>query len=384
MRNDKRLCGLHRLKKKLKNFFSWIAYGLLLAVLPPRRPTEATKDIAVVCLAALGDFITFCDVARTLHQQGYPLILICRQDVGIDEFAALTGCFKKIEALPHQLIKRVENIRRLKRVQAHTVLIAPVERHILSDLYVLSVSAEQRIFPDTIQGCSLPTLRHLVDCRADKLVTVTERNEQGRYEQYLREFNINNGEIRPYVLEGLKEKPRVGCRDIAIFPGAGGGAAKRWPVERFAYVAAELHQEYGGKVMIFGTAEERALGQGLCAMLPGYAKNLCGETSVSELVEYLQGCALVLANDSGSAHLSIACGRPTVIICGGWEYGRFYPNPRLPPNCRAVVAELGLLKCIPCNESCPVCTDRNAAACILLVEQERVLKTAKENYITKD
>ena len=122
----------------------------------------------------------------------------------------------------------------------------------------------------------------------------------------------------------------------------------------------------------------------LCAMLPGYAKNLCGETSVSELVEYLQGCALVLANDSGSAHLSIACGRPTVIICGGWEYGRFYPNPRLPPNCRAVVAELGLLKCIPCNESCPVCTDRNAAACILLVEQERVLKTAKENYITKD
>lgn len=367
----------------VKCVLSFLFYRLLLLGLPAGKANCDDKRVAIVCAASLGDFVVSCSAARELFRQGKQLTLVCREGTGIEEFAALTGYFAEIKPLRNSLWDRTKNRGELRKLCAHTVLVMPPERHILSDIYALSIRADRRIFPDTTQGCSLPSLKRIVDGYADRLVPVSAVREQTRYEEYLKGAGLYDGSIRPFVFEDRRSTRERPPREyIMVFPGAGGGQFKQWPVERFAYVAGQLHRERGCRVLVCGTAEERPLGQKLCDLLVEGGENLCGETSIAELGELFRGATLVLANDSGSAHLSVAFGAPTVIICGGWEYGRFYPNEDLSENCVAITRGKESFPCIPCGDSRTSCMANNTTMCILAISQNEVIKTA-QYYISQ-
>ncbi len=343
--------------------------------LPAGRAAGEQDTVAIVCLASLGDLVEACSAVQALARQGLRVKLICRQGAGMEQFAALTGLFEEVIALPHGFLSRPGNIRRLKSVHAGTVLVMPAERHILSDLYALAITADRRILPDTMQGCSLPKLKRRTDALTDELVMVDARHERERYGQYLRGAGLYEGPLAPFMLEQVKRANRR-AGPIMVFPGAGGGPAKQWPVERFAAVVDTLGRGTGREVLVCGTEGERTLGEALCEKLSVPTENLCGRTDLRRLTELLFGCGLVLANDSGSAHMAMACGAPAVIVCGGWEYGRFFPDPDLPKNCRAVIAQEDALACIPCGVSRPDCVKQGAAPCVLAVSEEEVLRSA--------
>ncbi|MEA4993179.1 MAG: glycosyltransferase family 9 protein [Oscillibacter sp.] len=367
-------------KQRFKQMIGTLIYGSLLTVFPfPRKRTaeksSPPRQVAVVCLAALGDLITFCPAAQQMSAEGLRLTLICREGTGIAEFAAETGLFEAVIALPHRFRSRIANLRRLGRISAEVVVVAPVQRHILSDLYALAIPAQRRVLPDTVAGCAHLWLKKRVD-RQVELIPVTAQNELERNAQYLEPLGLVRGPLSPFVFRGVRgvwQKTESSC--VAIFPGAGGGISKCWPVEQFAWVARQLAKQTGCKFLIFGTAAERPLCAKLAALLPETARNLSGQTTLTELAQRLQDCCLSLTNDSGSAHLSIAHGVPTVIVCGGWEYGRFYPNPSLPPDCRAVLAE-DLPSCVPCGQSKPDCAGGACVPCVAVVRQEAVLQAA--------
>ncbi|WP_312635384.1 glycosyltransferase family 9 protein [Oscillibacter sp.] len=367
-------------KQQFKQMIGTLIYGSLLTVFPfPRKRTaeksSPPRQVAVVCLAALGDLITFCPAAQQMRSEGLRLTLICREGGGIAEFAAETGLFEAVIALPHRFRSRIANLRRLGSLSAELVVVAPVQRHILSDLYALAIPAQRRVLPDTTAGCAHLGLKKRVDRQVD-LVPVTAQNELERNAQYSEPLGLVRGPLSPFVFRGEKgawQKTEPSC--VAIFPGAGGSISKCWPVERFAWVARQLAERTRCRVLIFGTAAERSLCGKLAALLPETARDLSGQTTLAELAQRLKGCCLSLTNDSGSAHLSIAHGVPTVIVCGGWEYGRFYPNPTLPPDCRAVLAK-ELPSCVPCGQSKPDCSGRACAPCVAAVRQETVLEAA--------
>lgn len=367
-----------RFWRSIKKLFSYCVYRPLLFFLPHRRKRECQADMAIVCMASLGDFITFCAVAKCLRLQGRTMVLVCKKGCGIEEFADMTGYFQKIYPISVKWKHRVANIAYLNQIKVKRVVVAPAQRHILSDLYAISIAAEKYIMPDTLQACSLLSLKKLVDRKVDKLVPVTAVYELERYEQYLEDAQAIRKPLRPYQFEKdpSEEKDR---RDpyIIIFPGAGGGQIKQWPVERYATVAKLLQQEQRCRVLICGTSSERALGEKLQQLIGSTAENLCGKTSLISLKDILSKCFLVLANDSGSAHFSIACNAPTIIVCGGWEYGRFYPNQRMPSNCIAITPSPINRCCIPCGESKPICGKKGEATlCILDVEEDFVSKMA--------
>lgn len=377
---EKSFVSKKNLLKKAKCIFSSFLYRLLLILLPSPKANCDDSKITIVCAASLGDFVVSCFACRELFRQGKELTLICRKKTGIEEFAELTGFFKKVVSLPHEYFKRVGNLKCLRGIKAHTVLVMPPERHILSDLYALSISADERILPDTMQGCSLPKLKNTIDRYADKLIPVSAVKEQKRYEEYLQGAGLYQGRILPFIFDGKKNLLEYRKHPyIMVFPGANGGRFKQWPVERFAYVARQLCQERGCNVLVCGTAEEWLLGKKLCDLLEG-GENFCGKTSIAELGKLFRGAALVLANDSGSAHMAIAFGAPTVIICGGWEYGRFYPNPDLPENCKAMVEKAGVLTCMPCGRIRASCAKGIVARCILKLDVEQIVQTTFTLY----
>lgn len=110
---------------------------------------------------------------------------------------------------------------------------------------------------------------------------------------------------------------------VVIHPGAA-SAARRWPAERWAEVAAGL----GGDVVLTGSGGERALCQGIAAAagLPPAAV-LAGSTDLVGLAAVVAAARLVLCGDTGVAHLATALGTPSVVLFGPVPPSEWGPPP---------------------------------------------------------
>jgi len=103
---------------------------------------------------------------------------------------------------------------------------------------------------------------------------------------------------------------------LVLAAGAAYGPAKRWPEENFRTVAAAWVRR-GGVVSVVGSAAEREVGEAVLSGLdPEKCFNLCGRTSLNQLMVLLKNAALCVANDSGVMHLAAALGTPGVAVFG--------------------------------------------------------------------
>ena len=102
---------------------------------------------------------------------------------------------------------------------------------------------------------------------------------------------------------------------VVVHPGAA-FAARRWPAERFARVAAELAGR-GERVVVTGSPAERELAEDV-ARLAGLAPSsvLAGCTDVEQLAALVATARLVVSGDTGTAHLASAFATPSVVLFG--------------------------------------------------------------------
>lgn len=110
---------------------------------------------------------------------------------------------------------------------------------------------------------------------------------------------------------------------VAFAPGAAYGHAKRWLPERVADVAARLARSHGATAVLTGAPGDRDTGRAIESWLHAHAPdaarsvvNLIGKTDVRGLIGTLAAAKLVVANDSGAAHMAAAMGVPTITIFG--------------------------------------------------------------------
>lgn len=120
---------------------------------------------------------------------------------------------------------------------------------------------------------------------------------------------------------GVAERTGV----VVIHPGAA-APARRWPVDRFAAVAAALH-DGGHEVVVTGTAAETELVDTVVAQagLPGSA-SLAGKLSVSALVALISDCRLLVCGDTGVGHIATATGTASVLLFGPTPPQRWGPR----------------------------------------------------------
>ncbi|MDR1607339.1 MAG: lipopolysaccharide heptosyltransferase II [Deltaproteobacteria bacterium] len=137
---------------------------------------------------------------------------------------------------------------------------------------------------------------------------------------------------------------------VAIAPGAAYGEAKRYPAQDFARVAQLLHKELPLSIVILGGTGEMAAAEEVAKRLEPDLKalNLAGRTSMSEALAVLNSCQLLIANDSGLAHVAGALGRPVVVLFGP-------TNPLATgPLAKKKLVLLDPADCAPCkNRVCP-------------------------------
>ncbi len=122
---------------------------------------------------------------------------------------------------------------------------------------------------------------------------------------------------------------------------------RRWPLASYVAVAERLLDQ-GWTVVFVGTGKEKWDGN-LPASLSAHARvvDLTGTTTLPELTAVMRDASLVVSNDTGPAHLSIAVGAPTVVVVGGGHFSSFVPYPpeATPSTARFVYKELDCYHC---------------------------------------
>ena len=139
---------------------------------------------------------------------------------------------------------------------------------------------------------------------------------------------------------------------IGLCPGAEYGPAKRWPLERYRAVMEKISSKHNLTWVIVGTAKEATLGEQLAKDFPGNVENLCGKTTLPELIAELKLCHLLLTNDTGTMHLGDLLGIPVVAIFGSTEPSLTGPVGETTPPHRILRRKV---ECSPCYlRTCPI------------------------------
>ena len=123
---------------------------------------------------------------------------------------------------------------------------------------------------------------------------------------------------------------------IGFCPGAEFGPAKRWPDYHYATLADMIVKQHA-KVLIFGSANDRQVGQQIMAKMTHSDQciNLAGKTQLDQAINLIAACKAVVTNDSGLMHVAAALDRPLVAL-----YGPSSPDFTPPLSNKAEVIRL--------------------------------------------
>jgi ADP-heptose:LPS heptosyltransferase len=111
-----------------------------------------------------------------------------------------------------------------------------------------------------------------------------------------------------------------------VHPGAA-SAARRWPPDRFAAVAAS-ERGAGRRVLVTGSADEASIARRVASgagLEPDAV--VAGRTDLVELGALVAVAGRVVCGDTGVAHLATALGTPSVLLFGPTSPARWGPPP---------------------------------------------------------
>ncbi|MBW2309747.1 MAG: lipopolysaccharide heptosyltransferase II [Deltaproteobacteria bacterium] len=149
---------------------------------------------------------------------------------------------------------------------------------------------------------------------------------------------------------------------VGLNPGATYGSAKRWPEERFAAIGDWAVERWNATVILFGSSSERDIGLRVSRRMQHAPINLCGLTTLGEVMALIKRCNFFVTNDSGLMHIAAAFHVPLVALFGPTNHITTGPVSETATIVRHA------FDCSPClKETCPL--DHR---CMLSIEPDEV------------
>ncbi len=139
------------------------------------------------------------------------------------------------------------------------------------------------------------------------------------------EFNLSEGD-RSEANAFLKD---YGVSDsdilVAFHPATRnrkGYVKRNWPVEKYACLGQRISLEFGAKIILLGSSEQRKIAEDIKAFIGEDVIIQAGETSIHGAGAILERCKLLVCNDSALMHIAGALEIPMVAIWGPTKYVR--------------------------------------------------------------
>lgn len=116
---------------------------------------------------------------------------------------------------------------------------------------------------------------------------------------------------------------------VVLFPGAA-AKRKRWNPQNFAKVADYIIENYQLPCVICGSKGDSPLATSIINITQN--KNtiidFTGKTDLLQLATVINGCSLIITNDTSAAHYAAALEKKTIALLNGNSYARFFPYPK--------------------------------------------------------
>jgi heptosyltransferase-2 len=182
------------------------------------------------------------------------------------------------------------------------------------------------------------------------------------------------GEDREYATRTLHDVP---SDSVLVALGIGAQSpGRRWPLERYSAVIAELSQEFPVHVIITCAPSEHEQASHLAGRLAA-PSIISDSAAIRETCALLERCDLFIGNDTGAAHLAAASQCPAIVISR-------HPNSGNPehPNSPARFAPWSVPGCVLQPETglddCDArCREISLPHCILQISVPEVVVAAR-------
>jgi len=185
-----------------------------------------------------------------------------------------------------------------------------------------------------------------------------------------------NTEYKPGKLKLFNQKKDIDKalpkKYIGINPGASYGSAKCWELESYADVAKELSNEY--PIVILGGEKEALVAEKLELLfkrlnITNYL-NLCGKTSIDELISIIGKMEILITGDSGTMHIAGAMEIKIIALFGPTKS---YETSVWKAKHYKIIKKN--LDCQPCmKRECPLLHNN----CMRLIKPKEVLAAISE------
>ncbi len=339
--------------------------------------------ILIIRLTSLGDVIFTLPLVNTLksdnNEIGYMVsekgLDVIRNNPAISKlhFVPLNEWKKR----PFSIKTLKEFIEIIKEVRAQKYDIAIDCHQMFKNLFLFAFcGAKRRITFKDAREFSILGANELIPPKAkfrDFNYHIVER--QLDYARYLgiepKEINFPLPETSAEAKNKINDlTKKLDEKPILILSPATTWQNKHWAEENWAKVASEFHQKFN--IIFTGTKFDEELINRIINKTNIDLKytNLTGKTNIEELRELFSRAKIVIAPDSGSAHLAWASGIPSVITiftCTPPKKFGPYSNPG------KYFAISGNLPCQPCfKKNCKLKNNKNQ--CTYTPEPDKIIK----------
>jgi ADP-heptose:LPS heptosyltransferase len=154
---------------------------------------------------------------------------------------------------------------------------------------------------------------------------------------------------------------------VVIHPGAT-APSRRYPPERFAKVGQRLVSELGFQAVFTGMGDEHALIEYIQAAMGAPSFSTAGRLDLPMLVALISLAPVLVANNSGPAHIAAAVGTPVVDLYA-------LTNPQHTPW---AVESRVLFQDVPCKYCYKSICPEGHQRCLSLVSPEDVIRATQE------
>ena len=153
-----------------------------------------------------------------------------------------------------------------------------------------------------------------------------------------------------------------------------------WEEEKFAELINLLISTTGKMAVLVGMKSEYAKNERIKSICKHHSKiiNLAGKTSIIELFSVIKNGIFLVSNDTGTAHVAGVVKTLSFVICGGQDYGAYFPYPSEVEGKRIFSIFCKDQRCFQCRCTNSECNMRTPYPCISAISVEQVFSTISE------
>lgn len=356
---------LNRLKA-LVRFLITVAFDAGFGLVPSRsRPGEkedSRRELLLVRVDAIGDFILWLDSFRELREiyppEEWRITLVGNEiwrDLADEMPHADRYWFVDVDKFRRNFIYRTSWLRRLRSARFDLAISPVYSRRALTSDSLCGLSGAAERIANEGGGANITGFeRRLTNRWFTQLIPAagTQKHELERNAAFLTQLCGTTVEPRvgTFPASARKGFPEI-KGDYFLISASASDPRKCWPIENLAVTARQIYGATSWAPVLVGGAGDCEQSARLRLAAPDLPWiDLTGRTQLDQIVSVVKSSRLCVCNDTMLVHLCAAVETPVVAILGGGHFGEFLPYPEgLSHAVRPVFHQM---RCFGCNWEC--------------------------------